>query len=66
MKIQTFSEKDKEKGWVEAGEKISYEKNFLVRKNKKKYATLSFKYKFEHDADTVSFSYSLPYTYTRL
>ena len=65
MKIQVHSEKSK-KGWVCGGEDITYRKNFLIRKEKKKYSTLSFKYKFQFDDDVVSFSYSLPYTYTKL
>ena len=51
---------------MQGGYNISYKRNFLIRKGRKRYYTLSFKYKFPEDNDTVYFSYSLPYTYTRL
>ena len=65
MKIWIKSEKSKN-DWFQGGTNISYKKNFLIRKGKKKYSTLSFKYNFTDDNDTVYFSYSLPYTYSRL
>ena len=65
MKIWIKSLKSK-KDWFVGGNDIRYTSNFLIKKGKKKFFTLSFKYKFKKDNDVVYFSYSLPYTYTRL